>query len=557
MSNYMSLRVKVLPCAVGLALFGAVAAQAAGPTPGPVPGTYVGPSTTQSPYVTPVAEGWEVVSLITVGESPKLSTYPMVGIPDGLGALPGRHSTRSGEYVADRAFMTIFMNHELGNTLGAVRAHKKPGAFVSQWTVHLNSLTVTRGEDLIKKVMTWDTARYSYVDTTGITAFSRFCSADLPPKTAFYNPRTRKGFDGLMFMNGEETGNEGRAFAHIVTGEQKGTTYELPYLGKFSWENSLAHPNAGDRTIVAGTDDSTPGQVYFYVGEKRQTGNPVEKAGLQGGKLYGVAVSGAQFETGVLNGTFVLRDVSASALGTGAALQIASQAVGITEFARPEDGAWDTKNPKVFYFVTTGTSVSAAGVGLQSARLYKLTFASLENLAAGGTIEMIVDRAELDSVDLEARPTGVAMFDNMTVDDAGNVLIQEDPGNNAYAAVIWKIDPSKAKLKADGTINPQFATAILTSDRSRFAPPVAPFNVDEENSGVIEVTDIVRHARWAEPYRRYYLGVMQAHYPTTPELVEGGQLYLFASPASGRKPWWEDGHDRHDDKDDDMANDRD
>jgi hypothetical protein len=61
--------------------------------------------------------------------------------------------------------------------------------------------------------------------------------------------------------------------------------------------------------------------------------------------------------------------------------------------------------------------------------------------------------------------------------------------------------------------------------------------VDEENSGVIEVTDIVKNANWYEAGRRYYLGNMQAHYAIPGELVEGGQLYLMASPkvASPKK----------------------
>ena len=37
--------------------------------------------------------------------------------------------------------------------------------------------------------------------------------------------------------------------------------------------------------MVIGTDDSTPGQVYVYVGAKKA--NAIEKAGLTGGELYG------------------------------------------------------------------------------------------------------------------------------------------------------------------------------------------------------------------------------------------------------------------------------
>jgi secreted PhoX family phosphatase len=309
-----------------------------------------------------------------------------------------------------------------------------------------------------------------------------------------------------------------------VTGEDKGVSYELPYLGKFSWENSVAHPGAGDKTIVVGLDDSTPGQLYLYVGDKRAAGNAVEKAGLQQGKLYGVKVTngGANYgggavpleNGGAINGSFTLVDLSAHATGSGATLQAQSVASGVTEFARPEDGHWDPRNPNVFYWVTTGATL---GGNAQSARLYKLTFDSLAN-PAGGTIELVLDSASLAGTD----GATARSFDNLTVDAAGRVIVQEDPGNNPYIAKVWQVDPVA-----------RTAVQIFESDRARFLPGAAGFlTQDEENSGVIDVTDIVRTANWYEAGRRYYLGNMQAHYPIAGELVEGGQLYLMASPKA-------------------------
>ncbi len=503
-------KLKPLALGIGLALAG-VAAQA----------QYVGPQSSQTPYIVPTANGWEATALITVGDSAKEVPYRMVGIPDGMGALAGKFA-ENGEYVADKAFMTVFMNHELGATSGVTRAHGATGAFVSQWTIHLNSLQVKWGEDLITRVMGWDNVNKRFVDTTGATQFGRFCSADLPPKTAFYNPATGKGFDGLIFMKGEETGNEGRAYGTIVSGDEKGTTYQLPYLGRFSWENSLAHPNAGDKTIVIGMDDSSPGQVYVYVGEKQSYGNPVERAGLMYGNLYGVRVTngGANYgnnpvtleNAGAINGTFTLVDMSdIVALDSGAQLQSESKTRGVTEWARPEDGHWDTKNPNVFYWVTTGRSG-------QSARLYKFTFDSIEN-PTGGTVELVIDSATMVGTDGQIARS----FDNMVVDQDGNIVIQEDPGNSSYIAKTWIINPVTKAY-----------TQIFESDRTRFVAGGANFlTQDEENSGVIEVTDIVKNANWYEPGRRYYLGNTQAHYsiPNDPELVQGGQLYLMASPA--------------------------
>ncbi len=489
-------------------------------------GSFTGPQSSQTPYVTPTAPGWDVTSLITVGDSAKETPYVMVGIPDGMGAVAGKFGG-NGDYVADKAYMTVFLNHELRPGLGIERAHGQDGAFVSQWTVHLNTLQVKWGQDLIERVLTWDGLTGTYVDTTGGTQFNRFCSGDLPPLTGFYNPATGKGFNGLIYMNGEEAGAEGRAFGHVVSGDEKGTSYELPYLGKFSWENSVAHPNAGDRTLVVGLDDSSPGQVYLYVGDKQYTGNPVEKAGLQYGKLYGISVVNggsnygnaavAEENAGAIEGTFDLVDLSAYALGSGAELQNVSESRGVTEFARPEDGHWDTQDPNVFYWATTGRSG-------QTARLYKFTFDSLDE-PTGGTIELVVDSADLTGTDSETARS----FDNLTVDAEGHVIVQEDPGGSNYIAKTWKIDPA----------NPLAAVQIAESDRARFENGVSPddfLTTNEESSGVIEVTGIVRNARWYEEGRRYYLANMQAHYDIPGELVEGGQVYLFASPASNKAP---------------------
>lgn len=523
---------------VMVALAAAAPAGAQQITPGTTPATFVGPQSSETPFVVPSApgSGWDVTSIITVQDAANENLYQMVGIPDGLGAISGKFDDDEQTYVADKAYMTVFMNHELGATSGVVRAHGQRGAFVSQWTIHLNSLQVKAGQDLIQNTFTWNQAASGW--DLNPTALARLCSADLPAATAFYNAATGNGFDGRIFISGEENGNAGRVWGHIITGPDKGQSYELAALGRLSYENAVAHPDAGDKTIVVNLNDSTPGQVYVYVGTKQNTGNAVQRAGLTGGTLYGIKVTngGSNYANGAvvtenkgaINGTFILAPIptSPSFIQNGAQLNTNANTAGVTRFARPEDGAWDTKSPRVFYFVTTGASIAndppATGTSPQSAKLYKLTFSDLSNLAAGGTIELVVDRAAL----LPSTPT-FAQFDNITVDGDGFVLVQEDPGNTPYLAQIWRVNPT---TKA--------ATSIFVSDASRFTPPtVAPFNQDEENSGIIEVTDIVKSANWYEKGRRYFLGDMQAHFDFGGgEFVENGQLYLIASPSTSPGP---------------------
>ncbi len=268
------------------------------------PKTSIGPSSSQSPYLVPSAGGVSITSVLTVGDAagtaPNGTPYRMVGIPDGLGAFDNRDGT-----------FTVLMNHELGADKGVVRAHGAAGAFVSKWIVRKRDLKVLSGQDLIQNL----------VLSSGSSTLARFCSADLAPVSAFYNSRTGKGYKGRIFMNGEETGNEGRAFAHLMNG----TSYELPHLGKASFENQLANPASGDKTVVIGTDDTTPGQLYVYVGAKKSSGSPVDRAGLTGGTLFGVKVAGnpleqsaAPFAKGTAFSLHSFGDVSA---WTGATLQ--------------------------------------------------------------------------------------------------------------------------------------------------------------------------------------------------------------------------------------------
>ena len=494
----MMLRMKHIALTV-VAAFTVNAGAAAGPQ---------GPSSSQTPYVTPTAAGWSVVSIISVGDAAG-NAYRMVGIPDGLGAYDNGNGT-----------FTVLMNHELGPLLGATRAHGATGAFVSEWVISKGDFRVISGTDLATRHNMWDSATSRYEVAIGAAnSFIRLCSADLPAISAFYNAASNKGTRERLFMTGEEAGNEGRAYAFIATGANKGNAYELPKLGKFSWENSVANPYSGDRTIVIGTDDSTPGQVYIYQGTKTGAGLEIDKAGLTNGTLAGIKVEAnpaitENLESGQINGTFSTGAVDTSV--NGAAQQANSRAGGITEFARPEDGAW--ADAKTFYFVTAGADPDGSGaIGMQTSRLYKLTF----NETAGvvdynhGSISMVKDSSTLTGTD----GTTARKFDNMTVGEDGKLYIQEDPGNSPYIAKTWMFDPATESW-----------TQVLESDRARFLAPTAPFNQDEESSGIIEITSVLGR----DDGKRYFLGDMQAHYNIPGELVQGGQLYVISAARNLR-----------------------
>jgi hypothetical protein len=450
-----------------------------------------GPSSSATPYLIAAEPNVRFTSILTVGDSVNLkpdgvTPYRMVGIPDGLGSFDNGNGT-----------FTILMNHELGNTSGVVRAHGALGSFVSKWIVNKADLSVVSGSDLIQSQQLWNTTTSSYV--SGVSAIARLCSADLADVSAFYNAATGLGTQDRIFLSGEETGAEGRLFGHVVTGSNAGVSFQLAALGSTSYENAVANTATGDKTVVLTTDDSTPGQVYLYIGDKQATGTAVEKAGLTNGQLYGIVAQGignnATSEAALngatpFSGTFSLASLGDVRNKTGAQLETASDSAGVSEFWRPEDIAWDPTNPNVAYFVTTANVTSPS-------RLYRLTFDDITNPNAGGHFDVLLDGTE-----------GQKMMDNISVNLDGTLTIVEDVGGNPRLGKVWHYDPASDTL-----------TQLAEHDAARFLAPTAPFSQDEEASGVIDVTAIL-----GDSDTQAFLIDVQAHYPISGELAEGGQL---------------------------------
>lgn len=472
-----------------------------------------GPSTQSSAYLRPTLANVQTASILTVGDS--IGGYRMAGIPDGLGAFDNGDGT-----------FTLLMNHELGNGVGTLRAHGSVGAFVSKWIIDSRTLQVQSGSDLIQQVFLWDAGTQRSFGSPATYPFNRFCSGDLPEISAFYNPATGRGTTERLYMHGEE-GGTGLQVATVVTGADAGKAY---VLGKFNlssngsgltgvgaWENALASPYPQDKTVVVANSDGGSGimtnAVAVYVGSKQTSGTQADRAGLTNGTLKFVNVAGNATE--IANST-----TRATNITSGTRFSLSGTASTI--FSRPEDGAWNPLNPRQFYFVTTDRLDQVSdGTGAQvgQTRLWRLTFDDITNPDAGGTIDLLIDGRTVGS-------QKVNMFDNMTVNHrTGQIVLLEDVGNAAHNGKVWHYDPATDVL-----------TQVARHDIARFGdvsvPATAPFNQDEESSGVLDVSSILGPGA--------YLLDVQAHYAinsATPngfsnpnELVEGGQLLFMRVP---------------------------
>ncbi|MEI6328142.1 MAG: hypothetical protein WCP16_02840 [Pseudanabaena sp. ELA645] len=536
----------------------------------------IGPSTTTTPYIIPVAPGVQLTSILTTGDA--VNGYKMVGLPDGLGAYDNGDGT-----------FTVLMNHEIASTSGAVRAHGGKGAFVSAWVINKSDLKVVSGGDLIQKVYNWDTTTQKSSTTTSVVNFSRFCSADLPEVSAYYNATTGLGTTARLFMNGEEGGATGYQLGIVATGANKGNTY---ILGEFNLStngsadsvNSTVKLNvltastsstsvtvsavprelavgakllgqtvtaintttltvtlSGNANATITTATPTDFTLAGVGGWENALANPFSQDktivignndGGTGIMSQSVAVYvGTKTNTGsdadkagLTNGTTKFINVTGSPAeiinSTTRATNITSGATftlsstSSTAFSRPEDGAWNPLNPNQYFFVTTDQIDQVRdGIGTQVGR------SRLWRL----NFTDITNPDAGGTIDMLLDGTeGQNMLDNITVDKFGHITLLEDTGGSAHNAKIWQYDIATDSL-----------TQIAKTDTARFGdivngvvvPAAAGFTLDEETSGVIDLQDILGVGK--------QLIVVQDHTASADTtLVEGGQLLIIDTPIT-------------------------
>ncbi|HYZ32138.1 MAG TPA: hypothetical protein VE684_07630 [Crenalkalicoccus sp.] len=484
---------------------------------------------TANPYLLGLEPNVHFESLLTAGDVVNGKIFG--GTPDGIGAFDNGDGT-----------ITILLNHEIAingtfsNPASAVHDHGSAGSWVDAIVLDKTTHEVISLSDLGQTIYQDNDGDGVYTQAT--TAISRLCSADLASVNAFFYA----GADGIVgtaddvgttnriFLNGEEQGigngtptagggaYDSRAFAWIATGADKGSVFELPGMGNTSFENLVASPNSGAKTVVMMDNDTSPaGQVYVYVGNKQATGNDIQKAGLVGGHLFGIVAEGigAASNTSTDNGreasqtevptsgSFALADLGDVSGMTGTQILTAANAAGVSGWWRPEDGAWDNQNPNKYYFVTTASQTA-------STRLWSLTYTDITHPELGGTFKL----------EFQGTVGTQVMFDNVTVDQNGHVILCEDPGSYNGASKVWDYDPASGQIHLIAKHDPAlFGDGDLTHLTT---PPTAPFTTDEESSGVIDVTSLLGDAN-----TKAYLIDTQAHYLTgDPNTVEGGQLQV-------------------------------
>lgn len=491
-------------------------------------------------YMEALATGAQLSVLATGGD--KFGTYQIPGIPDGLGAY------KSGENIK------VLMNHELSaaGIAGTItRANgKTTGTTITEFLIDPKTNKVLSAQEAIKKVSFYNykTAKYSSAavaplegtlleDSYGkyhTNALSRFCSSSFAPAGTFATKVNGKtvGYTGGVYLTGEEIGDEGRGFAMNTAGE----LVQIPRFGLASWETFSAIATGSVKTSIIGTEDGPNGasELWLYEGNKTNKGTWYDKAGFTNGKSYVLNVAGAtddtEFRAAFGKGKAVDATFATSYWNYGGALQNTwAQSTGFG-FSAVEDGAFDPNNPNDYYFVQKSSAGKATTlnpddktvVKRDGGSMWKISFKDIKNPSKGATLELVLDGMEAPYLN---------MPDNIDIDDLGNILIQEDPGNNAQLSRVIAYNIKTKKM------------ATIARFKAEYFSPTAPaatkITEDEESSGIIDVTRFYKKS--STDAARYYLLDAQVHAPTAKarpditdaaavaeleKLVESGQLYL-------------------------------
>ena len=486
-------------------------------------------------YMQGVNSSVTLTPFATAGD--RIGNYLIGGIPDGMGVIQSGNKLR------------VVTNHEWSNSnaVAAARASSAGltnGSYVSEMHYDLSKKEIVAGKDFMQFVEWFDyqaldytyeptapkgaEAKDQYGSINHATLMNRFCSSTLADAGTFYSKSAGVGYKGAVYLTGEEGGDESRGFA----GNEEGDFAQMPRFGLAAWETFVPAPTTTKSTVVFGNEDgaATDSQLWMYKGNKQKDGSWYEQAGLANGSLYVLATDVANDnEFRAKYGKGKGAPISFESIDwkvNGKTQNAQANKLGM-ELARVEDGHFDPKKPNDYYFVTTESNKDPKAtapnpatptVSRDGGALWRLRLKDVNDPLKGGTLTMLLDGSEEPYL---SKP------DNIVVDDLGNILIQEDPGNNAALARVVSYRISDGKLATVA----QFKSEYFTTGATAF------ITQDEESSGIIDVTKYLKSG--SSDKAKYYMLVAQIHATpakSRPDLsptpfgienaVEGGQWYV-------------------------------
>ena len=446
----------------------------------------------------------EVKPIISVGDAiPGQESNPdpeqrvWAPIPDGLGAYQ-----QGGDLV-------LFANHEIAS--GGVDARFR-NARVSRLVIDPATLSVQSGS-------------YPITGTAAGFLFQRLCAATFIGQA--------EGFGSGWFFTGEESATATSGGMQVAVRSDGGETRTLPWLGRFAHENYIAVPGFQGKTVMIGTDDTSPAgfgaplvsELYMYVAD--------DAAGVLSGsgKLYvftSTAVANAGYlDTGhPITGSFA--EVTNPATLTPGALQTRVDGLSAFKFLRLEDVDYD-RAPKgrsdkpAIYFVDTGNINGRCGSAPCDlyGSIYRMEL-DPSNPVQGARLTLL------------ARSRGVEAGDWASPDNISasrkSLMLQEDPAYSGFNRPerVWNF-----KLGQGGELGNATAVVELNTQQLAGAACNDALGTCWESSGIIDASEWLGNGTWVFDVQAHTLPFSYQDGATTVNVSrEGGQLLYLRLPGS-------------------------
>jgi hypothetical protein len=536
--------------------------------------------TPQAAMLDPVAPGWTVDPIITVGEVLPGTNYRFESIPDGI-ALHKGHGSK----------VTALVNHETSLV---------PFPFTPSTGVGFNDFTNSLLSRLTLNRKTGGVLDGEYAIPNEAN-YQRFCSNFLATREhGFDRPILFTGEEALDWVNRTGTAwpatvgaDEARQSGVVAAYDVKRDEYRTIWgMGRLNHENSVAIPGY-KKPVILTTDDtfvSNPAQsqLYSYIAKNRRD------VWDDKGHLWAFVSDAPGVDdyydfpigsTMEVSGHFVKvpKDIATGRNPDGTDLMAADKGFpappndgtwqrgpdGVTgldgpqwvlehwgdiqpkpvfQFVRLEDVAYDRKHENVVYIADTGRGATSAGGNAftsSNGRIWKLVMDKKDPTKAKLSILVEGDENPVKTLNEIHQP------DNLeTV--KGGLFVTEDPGSSQQFPAVGSTDPNTTTARlwhVDLKTGTQSVIARVNQSADE-GPTDRDAVTTRGNLGAWESSGIIDASKFFG--KGAYLIDIQAGTLVVEEEVrgpltyqrEGGQLLLLRAPHSGS-------HGDHDDDDDD------
>ena len=450
-------------------------------------------SSTDTSYDNNIGIG-SIEPLITSGD--RLSNnYTFANIPDGLGAVQVKNGT-----------VDVFVNHELEN-------ETDQGGFakVSRFRLNQTDGSIIGAELIIN----------------GSEEYKSLCSASLIEGYGFEHP---------IFLTNQEV-DDGLVLAIDAI---NGTITEMPWLGKFSHENTIHVPyfsNTINKTVVLSFEDGEPteSEVYMYVADTPKgllkgdgqlyvfsTNTTTSTSNISGNQSTYYSWDDIYVSNGTVDGRFIPLTWNYITQNE-TDLDNEAISVGGFQFIRPEDGAMNKRNgmENILYMADTGSDLDEKdetipagdnGQNWTNGRMYTFKFTDPKEPTK------VSFEVMMDGNDPSAPGYNILKNPDNIDTSQKSLMINEDliDPNRINATKPYNITNNAKIIQVDLQQNNNNTKAVAYVNQIE---DMAAKHGDWESSGILNVSKYFGEGSW--------LVDVQAH-----TLKEGGQLLLMKIPNS-------------------------